>query len=437
MQSPTGSSEQSVDPLGYLSQLVGNYGNVARFETRKNIFTLVNEPQSVRDILHNQNFVRTRILSPVIGDGLITSDGPHWRRQRQLMLPKFQPKSIAELVTIFVEVTNRRSDHWQQLEDSESAVDLTHEFNQIALSNIGRALFGVELGGGFLAAFDLVMQQLGKMSNSNVFGSPFSWRPGDYQQFQNAMADIEKAIQSVIDSDLCPVQSGNHLLGLLKGASRGPDHCRLTRKQIRDEVITMILAGHETTATTLAWCWQAILSDPEIEQRFYAEIERVLGTRTLVAADLPRLRYTRMIVDEACRLYPPVWLIGRTAMLDQQIAGYSIPAKSVVFVSPYLLHRDETHWKNPNLFKPDRFATMRPNESVYSYVPFLGGRHMCIGKHFALTEIVAVLATLAQRCRFKRLTQGPVKPEALLTLRLKNLWVKTHYRQREWHAQDI
>jgi cytochrome P450 len=192
----------------------------------------------------------------------------------------------------------------------------------------------------------------------------------------------------------------------------------LTFRQVRDEVLTMLTAGHETTAVTLSWAWYSILSHPAIAEKFYREVEEVLGSRPVTAADLPRLRYTRMIVDETLRMYPPIWLVARVALRDDNSGKRPIPANAGVLISPFLIHRRPQCWPQPDEFRPERFALGTDGAEELGYLPFLGGRHICLGKFFALAETVTVLATIAQRCRFQRVDLHPIEFDPLLSLRM-------------------
>ena len=230
---------------------------------------------------------------------------------------------------------------------------------------------------------------------------------------------MEADIERVMSNEANPCGGDRNLLATLQQAPRNPGRPSLAVRQIRDEVVTMLTAGHETTAVTLCWAWYAILSHPHIEAKFYREVDEVLGSRTVTAADLPRLRYTRMIIDETLRMYPPVWLVARVALRDDESGRFPIPAGASVLISPYLIHRRREHWPEPEKFEPERFVAGSETCDAGGYLPFLSGRHLCLGKYFALTEATVVLVTIAQRRRFQLCDQQHIALDPLISLRMR------------------
>ncbi len=406
-------------PLNQLMDMFHYYGDVVRFQTRFNTFFLFSHPTHVREILHRHHYVRSPLIKTLLGDGLLAADGPYWERQRRLMLPAFQQNAVDKMVAIFSQVTADRVGTWTDHLDANSRFNLSREMDRIALSNICRGLFGTDLDDDFLDAFGLVMREIAAMANAAVFGWSLIRKANTNRQFQAAMQVIEAAVESVVQSAGHIRSDEVNLLKVLHDARRGPDDERLTHRQIRDEIITMITAGHETTAVVLSWAWFAIASHPHVAEKFYHEVDNVLGQRRVTASDLPRLKYTRMIVDETIRMYPPVWLISRKVLRDDQIGGCHIPAGAGALISPYVLHRHPEFWDNPETFDPERFDGRTDEQEVYSYIPFLRGRHLCIGKQFALTEAVVVLATIAQQCRIHLADQCRPAYDPLLSLRIR------------------
>jgi cytochrome P450 len=338
-----------------LEDLFRRYGDVVRFKTGLKEFYLLSDPVDVQRILRNDNYVRSPLIRTILGDGLLAADGPHWERQRRLMLPEFAPHRAEEMVVVFAQVTNERVATWRTGDGTCRRLNLCREMDRIALTNVSRALFGTELGDQFLDAFGWVMRQLGRTSNSVIFGFPLMLDAGDNRRFQDAMRIMEADIERVMAGNAKAPGGERNLLSLLR-AGHGAEEPLLSDREIRDEVVTMLTAGHETTAVTLGWSWYLILTHPQVAARFYAEIEKVLGSRPITAADLPRLRYTRMIVDETLRMYPPVWLVARNALRDDASGRFPIPAGAGILMSPYLIHRRPEYWSNPHEFEPERFA---------------------------------------------------------------------------------
>ena len=412
-------SSESSCPIALLRDLFCRYGDVVRFKTGSNSFYLLSDPVDVRSILLSENYVRSPLIRTILGEGLLAADGPYWERQRRLMLPEFRPHHIERMVRVFAQVANERVAAWRTGEEPRARLNLCREMDRIALSNVSRALFGAELDDRFLDAFGLVMRQLGRVSNSAVFGSPLILGAGDNRLFQNAMCIMETDVERVMSNGANQRGGDHNLLATLQHSSRGPGRPSLAVRQIRDEVVTMLTAGHETTAVTLSWAWYAMLSHPHVEAKFYREVDEVLGSRTVTAADLPRLRYTRMIIDETLRLYPPVWLVARVALRDDKSGRFPIPAGANVLISPYLIHRRPEHWFEPEKFEPERFAEGSETGDACGYLPFLSGRHLCLGKYFALTETIVVLATIAQQRRFQLRDQQPIAFDPLISLRMR------------------
>jgi cytochrome P450 len=234
------------------------------------------------------------------------------------------------------------------------------------------------------------------------------------------MRVVEESVQSILtprDGEARPVGS---LLHRLRSARNGPNGAPLSDRQLRDEVVTMITAGHETTAVALAWAWHSIASHEDVAETFYQEVDEVVGRRRVTATDLPRLTYTRRLILETLRLYPPVWLIARVAVRNGQVGRYRIPAKSNVLLSPFVVHRREDYWPNPTRFDPGRFAGEQDDQEAGSYFPFLAGRHLCLGKHFALIELCVVLVTIAQKYRIHLADEKPPGFEPLISLRMRD-----------------
>ena len=393
--------------------MVDAYGDVVRYQTRFGTFTLVNEPQLARDVLNNHNYVRSdhSPLKTILGNGLLVSDGPVWERSRRTLLPEFTPARINKLVDLFRAVTIEETNGLSADHRVLNFADLT---NRIALSNITRPMFNCDLGDAFLKPFSLVLQQIGEITNSAVFGLPLIRGPRANKELSSAMTTLEEMVSNVTQNS----EAGRMpFLSSLCETFKNND-AEAVQKQLRDEVLSFVIAGHETTAVTMSWFWHAILSHPEVMQTFYDEVDHILQGKPITMEDVPRLVYTRQILDETLRLYPPIWMISRTAIREMEIGGYLIPANSNVVVSPFVIHRRPDAWNNPDQFDPDRFQH-RSSESNRAFIPFLTGRHICIGKHFALLEAVIVAATLAQQFRFRRAASLPEDFLPLLSLRMR------------------
>lgn len=425
----SGDSAGNDAPISLLESLIAEYGDVVRFHTTFGTSLLVNHPPMVKEVVCNQKYVRNRLLKSVLGNGVLSSDGDYWEQQRRLMLPLFKPQQIRRMVGTFRQVVEQRCRLCDLQWLDSDAVDLTREMHRIALCNIGRTLFGTDFDDTFLDAFDVIMRETAAIQNASVFGIPLIRRPDTVQRNRQANEVVEATAQGLVQSTTLdgPYRG---LLEILRAHGADGRSTRLTNQQLRDEILTIITAGHETTAVTLCWMLHLLAAHPEVAERFHRELDVVLSGRPITATDVPKLEYTRMILNETLRLYPPVWFVARTVEGDTDLFGYPVPANTGVLFSPYMLHRHPEFWDEPDQFNPDRFACGGPPPEPYSYIPFLAGRHLCIGKHFALVEILVVIANLGQRYRFHLAGSRTPGLDAVLSLRMHGgLWLRLERRR--------
>ena len=413
-----GDSPGSCSPITVLMDLIRHHGDFVRYRTQYGQFSLVNHPLLVREVLHSPDYIRNGLLKTVLGDGVLSSNGPHWEQERRLMLPVFRPRNVDEMVDTIRRVAGERVETWKARRSPSGTMNLTREMFRVALSSIGQVLFEAEFDDPFLDALDCIMRGISTIQNAAMFGFPLVRGPNFNRDHRDAMRVVEEAIGSLVartHKGGCP---HSRLLSALSANGHAHGEQPLPPQQLRDEILTMITAGHETTAVALCWALHSIAANPEVRERFYREVDDVIGERPITAADLPRLVYTRMIVDETLRVYPPVWIVARTAVRDVQLGGYQVPGGSGVLVSPYAVHRHPEFWRDPDRFSPDRFSSAAEDRAPCSYLPFFAGRHLCLGKHFALAEMVVVLATVAQRYRLRLADDRPVGFEPLVSLRV-------------------
>jgi len=411
--------------LEILRELRRRYGDVVRYWTAFGRGYLLTHPRDVRDVLARHTCIRTPLVKAVLGDGLLSSDSPHWRRQRGLIAPEFEETRMLNLVPVFRAVFEDRMETWPRLTLGDEPLNLAREMELAALENGTRGLFSTSLEDRFLDDFSEVLRQLGEISFGIALGARLVRGPDVNRIFQQTMGRIEEDVAEIIAARRNGGEGPSDLLGTLLSARKGSDTGSLTDRQIRDEVLTMLVASHETTAVTMTWAWYLLATHPEVEAEFHREVDSVLDGRPIEAEDIARLPYTRMVLDETLRLYPPVWLIVREVLRDDVFGGHSIAAGSGVVVSPYLVHRHEEYWEEPDSFDPRRFEGGEGGYvGAYAYLPFASGRHTCLGRFFALTEVVVGLATIAQRTSFRLRSTEAVEVEPLLTLRVRGgLWV--------------
>ena len=415
------------DPLVYFVQLARDHGDVAMARIGPRRVCLLSHPEHAREVLVTQqkNFIKSlslRRTSVVLGQGLLTSDGEPWRTQRRLMQPAFHRERIAGYADTMVAFAGRHGDGWRD----GATVDVHEEMMHLTLAIAGMTLFGAlvedeaeEIGRALDTAMALFRRvTLPMYEILNRLPLPSSRRLAE------ARARLDATIYRMIAARRAEAARtgdyGDDLLGMLLSArdeEGGGAGAGMTDEQVRDEAITLFLAGHETTANALTWTWVLLSRHPEVEAALHAEVDAVLGDRVATAADLPRLPYTRAVLAESMRLYPPAWILGREALDDFEVGGYTVPKGTMVFTSQWIVHRDARWWPEPEAFRPERWTpAMEAALPKLAYFPFGGGPRKCIGEAFAWMEGVLVLATLARRWRV-RVAPGEIGMQPVITLR--------------------
>ena len=408
------------NPLAFLIDIAQRYGDVVNLDSGR--LYLVNHPTHIKHVLldnhrnyrkdHNSRFER------LLGTGLLTSDGAFWRRQRRALQPAFHREQIAVATTIMANATMTMVNRWEAYATHGQPFDVVPELMRLTLQIVGQALFSTDMSGAadtMRWAFTTVLEHITRLS---LLSFP-TWlpTPGN-RQFQQALDVLDQVVFRLMTERRHRHAPVDDLLTLLMEAHDAETGAPISERQVRDEVMTILFAGQETTATALAWMWYLLATHPIVEQRLRAELAAVLGGRTPTREDLPKLVYTRMVIDEALRLYPPAWAFARVTQADDELGGYRIPAGATVTVSPYLMHRHPAFWEHPERFDPDRFAPdLAAGRPRFAYIPFGGGPHQCIGNAFALTEMQIVAATVAQNYRLHLLTRHRIEPYPLVTLR--------------------
>ena len=413
------------DPLTFLEE-VARHGPVAHFRIGRQDVFLLSDPAGIEDVLvtNAASFRKGRALERAkrtLGEGLLTSEGSFHLRQRRMVQPAFHKARVAGYAEAMIRAAQGTRDRWQPGE----ALELSREMNRLTLAIVSDTLFGARVGGDsdtarvqqaitdVMEMFDLVMVPFADW----LIYLPLP-RMRRYRAAQRALDDV---IYGIIAARRKSGEDRGDLLSMLlaaqdlEGASGG-----MNDKQLRDEVITLFLAGHETTANALTWTWVLLARHPEVEQHLHEEIDAVLGQRAPAAADVSRLPYTRAVLAESMRLYPPAWTMGRRAAADYRWAGHEIPAGSLILMSQWVVHRDPRFWPDPDRFDPARWLSEAPARPRYAYFPFGGGNRVCVGEGFAWTEAILVLATIAQRWRIRLDPSHPIEPQPLITLRTRH-----------------
>jgi cytochrome P450 len=409
------------DPLGFLVGIQAQYGDLVHFRIRNRNVFLVNDPADIEGILvtHSRGFVKNpgfQNIKRVLGEGLLSSEGEFHLRQRRMIQPAFHRQQIAAYAPLMVEEAQAQSQKWQ----GQSQVDVLQEMIALTLRVVSRALFGVRLADQTRAISQAVDDA---MSLFHQAASPLSLLlarlPGvGDRRFRQGRARLDRSILHIIQTRRAEPSPADDLLSRLIAAE--DSGTGMSDTQVRDEALTLLLAGHETTATALAWTWYLLSQHPQVEQRLHAELEEALAGYLPTAADLPRLPYTRQVLAESLRLYPSIYMFGRQTLNGWRIRNYEIPAGSSLIISPYLVHHDPRHYPDPERFDPERWAPgARAGAHKLSYLPFSAGPRGCIGEPFAWQEAMLILVALAQdwKLRLAPGTHVPVQPR--ITLRPK------------------
>ena len=419
------------DPLGFAMKLTRKYGDLVHFRIGYYTGYLLNHPDYADHVLHRnhgnydkQNY-NYRMLKPVLGEGLITADGEQWRRHRRLIQPAFQRKQIAAFAGVAVRAAKAMLERWKFAARQERPVDADAEMMRLTLRVITESLFGDRIPDAaeiVRRAFTVLNRDIAYRFRT-VFVPPL-WIPTPRNRaFKQARAELDRLVYEIIERRRKSGERQDDLLGTLLTAGSGEPEKKqgLTDREIRDEVMTLLLAGHETTANLLTWSCHLLSRHPEAAERVRTESREALGSRDPEFDDLPALSYTKMVLQESMRLYPPVWIISRRAVGDDRIGGYAIPAGSTVTICPYTLHRHPDFWDRPEAFRPERFSPgMEKERHPRAYLPFGGGPRSCVGQHFAMMEAALILAMIARRYRLEPVEGQPVEPEPLVTLRPRN-----------------
>lgn len=368
-----------------------------------------------------------------LGRGLITSEGDLWRRQRKLMQPMFAKRHLKPLMGHTIDAANHLVDRWSELHLDGSSFDVADEMRRLAVDVVGRALFGADLTGSATDTIKRTQEQI-LYEVISAGRSPLVWgayalpgvtmeralmlRPRSQRQFRRRVAELDAVVNGLIARRRASSSTTEgDLLGLLLSAT-DEGGARLSDQQVRDEVVTFIIAGFETTANTLSWMWWLLSTHPQARERLYTEVDELLDGREPTFDDADRLRWTQAVLKETMRLYPPLWGLFRRVKNDDVIDGVRIRAGATVAVIVYMTHRDPAVWPNPEGFDPSRFLGRRPRDRpMHAYLPFAAGRRVCLGNTFGLVESTLLTVKIAQRFRLDAAPGALVVPEALTTLR--------------------
>ena len=414
--------EMVSDMLGLFTKTAREFGGIAQFKLLNSTYFLITNPDYVKYILQDnyKNYIRGRSVETgrvLLGNGLPLIDGDFWLRERRLLQPAFHRERLAALTSMAANVSESFIKNWEGNAQNSQPLDVDDEMMRLTLTVIIKSMFSGDIDDKIQSlshAFNVASKFM-LWRSQQMWAPPLSVPIPRNVEYNRAFQILNDTIYPLIaDARKNPKDD---LLGMLLAMRDEETGEGMTDQQARDEVVTIFFAGHETTAASLAWAFYLISEHPEIEERVRDEVTTVLNGRIPTVADLPKLAYTQRVIQEVLRLYPAAYLFAREAVTEDVIDGYPIPPKTLIFITPFITHRDPNYWPDPERFDPDRFTPEQAsNRPRHIYYPFGEGPHVCIGNNFAMMEMQLILAIALQRFRLRLVPNHPIalKPEATL-----------------------
>jgi cytochrome P450 len=406
----------------FLRGMAQSHGDLVHFRLGPQDVYLVSKPEWIKDILviNQANFTKSRFLERakiLLGEGLLTSEGDFHRRQRRLVQPAFHRDRLIGYASSMVECAAHSREQWT----SGAELDMSREMARLTLAVVAKTLFSADvtedaenIGTALtqvMVLFDMVLMPFSEWLEKLPLPS--------VRRFEKARAFLDQTIYKIIAERRASKEDKGDLLSMLLLAQDEDGVTGMSDVQIRDEALTLFLAGHETTANALMWTWYLLSENPSAADQFYEEVDTVLEGRLPTFDDIPRLKYTEGVFAESMRLFPPAWVVGRRVKAEYAIGEYTVPARAILMMSPFVVHHDARWFPEPDRFDPGRW-TSESDRPKFSYFPFGGGTRVCIGERFAWMEGILLLASVAQKWRFKLVPGHKVATAALITLRAKH-----------------
>lgn len=404
--------DQFREPLKFFLNLTRQFGDVVCYRPAPEPAYLINQPDYIKHILveNYRNYTKdtyiNQMFKEAVADGLLTSEGETWRRERRLMQPAFHPHRLAGLVGIITARTANMLDRWELAYRRGEPILISQEMASLTLSITTNILFGIDLG-----------EEVKRVGAAVDMGGALLERPNN-PRFREGLQIIEEIVERIISIRRHTTVANSDLLSLLLQAQELLSGAGWDDRQLRHQMVTLLLAGYETTASALTWTWYLLAQNPSVADRLHEEAHTVLNGRTPAYSDLENLVYARMVFEETMRLYPPAWILGRRSLADDRLGSYLIPANSIIAISPYTIHRHPDYWEEPDLFDPLRFTLERSaGRHRFAYIPFGAGPRQCIGNNLALLEAGLILPMIAQRFALELEKDHPIKPQVVFVLR--------------------
>lgn len=421
----------ATDTLGFIEKNIPKYGSIFqlksvffKFISHFETVVVVSDPEIVKHILqtNNKNYVKSygyRVLKVLLGEGLLTSEGDFWRKQRRLMQPGFHRDRLSSFVKTYADMGEELVDKLEAMPDGKE-VDVSQLFMETTLNIVSKAMFSTDVADALEVVnreFDYANERLIERIKA-PFPIPL-WMPlpGVIKERKSYSA-IKQVVANIIEKRRSSTEKYDDLLAMLMEVEDADTGEKMSNQQIQDEVITIFLAGHETTAVALAWLMHRLDENPEVVTKLLEEEKRVLNGRKPELADLPQLEYTRMVIDETLRMYPPAWIIGRHALGPDKLGEYDILKNTNCLIPVYYIHRDPKYWDEPEKFIPERFTKEKSlARHKFVYFPFGGGPRLCIGNNFALMEMQTLVPMIVRAVNLAKQSDFVFKKDPLITMR--------------------
>ena len=423
-----GASDLRKNPLKYIIELDKTYQGIVHLKFLRRDIVLLNDPVLVRDVLqtNQKHYVKNLMydkLKLLLGEGLLTSEGQLWKRQRKMIQPSFHKQHINNLFDEMLSCTNEMINEWKVEIEDGGKIDFALEMMKITLQIIAKTMLSADFkteAQSVGVSLTYILKALEKRVLRGV-NSPM-WLPtADNTEFKNKLKVLDALIYKLISDRRQTGHQKGDLLDMLMESRYEDNGEAMPDNLLRDELMTIFLAGHETTATGLTWTFYLLDKHPEVYQKLKNEIKEVVGDGELTFQHLHQLKYTKACINESMRLYPPVWVIGRKATADNMVGGYLIKKDTTILMSPYIVHRHPDYWKNPEVFDPERWETEEVKQmDKFAYFPFAAGPRMCIGNSFALLEAEIILTRVIQQFDFSYIGKSAPEMEPTVTLRVKD-----------------
>lgn len=419
-------AEFFTDSLKFTMRNLNEVGDFYYSNMMMRNYYITSNPEAINHVLvkNQKNYIKSpayQQLKLIIGNGLVTSEGDFWRKQRRLAQPAFYKKQLQELYTVMQGITD---DFCQSLAHKcrqDATLDMSKEMNNVTAAVVLKTLFTTNSSIDQKLMYDAIgsAQEFVVFCMQNPHLVPLTYINGKRKAFYKNKKLFDDYILKIIETRQKQKNDAPDLLNMLMGVQDADTGEVMSKQQLRDEIMTMYAAGNDTSANALGWTLYLLAQHPEVVQRLRAEAQLVLGNNTCPSfADLRRLQYTKQVIEESMRLFPPAWSLGRENLADDNILGYDIPKGSIIWISSYTLHRDPRYWENPNTFNPDRFhPDLAKQRSRMHYIPFGAGPRMCIGNHYAMMEMQLILSSMINKFDFELIGNQEVVPKALVTLK--------------------